>query len=128
MIGMPTDLDVTLTGIFILSNLVIVGGYVFIGVRVVPAATVRLRRTRIGGIGFFLLCAGTHLHMAWHAFTDPDYAAHATTWHVLGIHVVQAAAVWAFVIGLYIEAGRWGPWAAGGANHATPHPEKGNPR
>lgn len=106
--------------VFVVANALIVAGYVFIGVMVVPNATARLARTRVGGIFFFLLCASTHADMAYRAFADPAEGAHATSPIMLTTHVAQALAVWAFVTGLYIETTRWGPWAAGATRRPTP--------
>jgi hypothetical protein len=98
--------------LFVASNLVIVLGYVFLAAVVVPRMTIRLNRTRWGGIVFFLTCALTHLDMIYHYVfasgqTISDVYGEP---HMLLIHIPQAIAVWAFVTGLYAELVRWGPW------------------
>ena len=104
--------------IFVVSNLAIFAGYVFLAGVVVPRATARLLRTRVGGIGFFFTCGLTHLEQVLHYLyggrvTFPELA---REYHMLVVHVVQAICVWLFVTGLYIEMVRWGPWAAGRAD------------
>lgn len=98
--------------LFVASNLAIVAGYFFMAAVVIPRVTIRLHRTRIGGIGFFLLCGLHHLENASHyLFTDSeDVRAVYESPHMLAIDVLQAFAVWAFVTGLYLELVRWGPW------------------
>lgn len=97
---------------YILSNLAITAGYVFLAAVVVPRATLKLKRTRYGGIGFFLLCGLHHLEGVVHYLVNPEGTVQgmATSLHMLLIDVPQAFAVWAFVTGLYIELVRWGPW------------------
>lgn len=97
--------------IFILSNLTIVAGYVYVGLRIMPYADVNMKRTRYGGIAFFLTCAYTHTHLALHAVTSGGLSLDdMISWHMLIVHVVQALSVWIFVTGLYIEFVKWGPW------------------
>lgn len=98
--------------LFIASNIVIVLGYMFLAAVVVPRMTVRLHRTRYGGIVFFLTCAMTHLDMVYHYVfaSDEPIGQVYSEWHMLVIHVPQALAVWAFVTGLYLELVKWGPW------------------
>lgn len=98
--------------LFITSNLVITFGYVFLAAVVMPRATVRLKRTRWGGIVFFVTCGLTHLEMIYHyafAASEPVRDVYSEL-HMLLIHIPQAIAVWAFVTGLYLELVRWGPW------------------
>jgi hypothetical protein len=101
--------------LFITSNFVIFLGYCFLAVFVVPMAAVRLWVTRIGGMLFFLLCGLHHLENVAHLVYTPEQRASEvyTSVHMLLIDVPQAGAVWAFVIGLYLEAVKWGPWSAG---------------
>ena len=103
--------------LFIVSNLGITAGYVFLAVMVVPRATIRMTRTRIGGIGFFLLCGLHHLENVFHLVLAPDAKVIDvfTDLHMLLIDVPQAICVWSFVTGLYLEMTRWGPWSAGAA-------------
>lgn len=95
--------------VFVMANVLITCGYIYLAVQVVPRVRVTLRRTKIGGIGFFLLCAGTHLDMAYHALFYPGKSIQDMfiSPEMLAIHVPQAVAVWLFVTGLYVEVGNW---------------------
>lgn len=99
------DHHAVLRVIFILANLAITSGYLFIAAFIAPNFKVRLLRTRIGGALFFLTCGLTHLEMALHAAFEPDrpFSEMFTSWHMFVIHTVQAASVWSFVTGLYRE-------------------------
>lgn len=87
--------------IFIIANLVITAGYLFVALRIAPYFKVTYLYTKIGGIFFFILCGLTHAQMAYYAWTQThhDY----TSWVSLAIHIPQAIAVWMFVLGLYRE-------------------------
>lgn len=90
--------------VFVLVNLGIVAGYMFLAGVVVPRTNAQLRSTRWGGVVFFLTCGLTHLELAVHAAADqPITLADFESWHMLAVHVVQVIAVWFFVIGLYRE-------------------------
>ena len=97
---------------FVASNLAITLAYFFLAAVVVPRITIKLNRTRFGGIGFFMLCGLHHLDNVFHLL----FAAQSTildvyvSWHMLLIDVPQAFCVWLFVTGLYTELVRWGPW------------------
>lgn len=99
--------------VFILENVGIVVGYAFLALIVVPKVAISLRRTRIGGIGFFLTCAMTHGDQALHSALEPheEYGTIAAEWHMLAIHGAQVIFVLMFVSGLYLEFVQWGPWA-----------------
>lgn len=89
---------------FVLSNLSIFSGYLFIALVLVPNYRVRFWYTKLGGFLFFLTCGFTHLELAVHAWFDGGLPLpEMTSWHMMGVHVVQAAAVWMFVVGLYVE-------------------------
>lgn len=93
---------------FALSNLAIVAGYAFIAVRVAPLfmrrVGVGLWSTRLGGVAFFVLCGATHLWIALAGMSDQHMGCEmATSTHMQVVHTAQAVAVWAFVIGLYLE-------------------------
>ena len=96
------------------SNVGIMIGYVFLAAFVVPRATVHLRRTRIGGIGFFITCGLHHLENVAHLLIDGSMPVGRamTSVHMLLIDIPQLVFVWMFVTGLYLEAVRWGPWRA----------------
>lgn len=105
-----TDNSLTLF-IFILANVMITAGYVFLALGVVPRVAIQLTRTKIGGIGFFLLCGLTHLNMALMAVMQNNhdsYANESTSWLMLAIHIPQAICVWLFVTGIYVEIGDFG--------------------
>lgn len=92
--------------IFIITNVAIFLGYVFIARFVVPSLNIRFRSTLFGGTAFFLLCATTHMELAAHAlFDDPLTVLEFTSWHMMIIHTLQAIAVWVFTFGLYREVG-----------------------
>jgi hypothetical protein len=71
------------------ANLAIIGGYLIVPLTVLARLPLT-RFVRISGIFFFLCCALTHLSMA--AMPDP------APWLAIN-HVMQAVAVWCFVIG-----------------------------
>ncbi len=96
--------------LFIVANLTITAGYIFVAFWVVPKVRIQLKRTLIGGVGFFVLCGLTHIDMALSAIFGENMTMlqMATSWHGLAIHIPQAFAVWMFVTGLYIELGSFG--------------------
>lgn len=99
--------------LFVASNIVIVLGYMFLSLFVVPRVTVHLTRTKVGGVVFFATCGLHHLENIFHVLFQPLEANRhtMTQFHMLLIDVPQAVAVWLFVSGLYLEVVRWGPWA-----------------
>ncbi len=96
--------------IFVLANLTIALAYLWLALAVLPSIPVKLTRTKIGGVGFFLLCGLTHAVMAISSILHPGMSMSemATSWYSLAIHIPQAIAVWMFVTGLYIEIAHWG--------------------
>lgn len=98
--------------LFVVSNLTIVLGYLFMAAVVVPRVTIHLARTRIGGVGFFMLCGLHHLDNVLHFLQSPKVGVGElyVELHMLLIDVPQAVFVWMFVTGLYVELVRWGPW------------------
>lgn len=84
------ELSGTLATVFILSNLIIVAGYVIVPFTLLGRRMPMTRPVRVAGILFFATCAITHLSMAllWPMW-----------WLLVLNHVVQAAAVWYFVLG-----------------------------
>ncbi len=93
--------------LFVIANLIITMGYVYLALTIVPKLRVSLLRTKIGGVGFFVLCGLTHSDMAFMALFHPHMSMGdmAVSWHGLAIHIPQALCVWLFVTGLYIEIG-----------------------
>jgi hypothetical protein len=74
------------------ANLGIVGGYLIVPFTILA----RLPLTtfvRVAGVFFFVCCAATHLYMAFD-MTPP--------WWMALNHIVQAIAVWCFVIGFAV--------------------------
>lgn len=119
---MSTLTDLNASGwTFVVSNLGITLGYVFLSAFVVPRVTVHLHRTRWGGIGFFLTCGLHHLDNVYHfLFQGSQRVDHVFVQaHMLLIDVPQVVFVWAFVTGLYVELVKWGPW-----NTASPKETK----
>lgn len=96
--------------LFAISNLGITLGYVFLAAFVVPKVRVHLLRTRLGGVGFFLLCGLHHLeNVAMTLFMGHESVHMAmTSWHMIVIDVPQVVCVWMFVSGLYLEIVRFG--------------------
>ncbi len=94
---------------FVLVNITITLGYLYLAIVVLPAIPVSLKRTKIGGVGFFLLCGLTHTDMALSALLHEHMSIGemATSWQALAIHVPQAVCVWMFVTGLYLEVRSW---------------------
>lgn len=94
--------------LFVLANVAITAGYLFLAGAVIPKVRIRRLITRVGGIGFFVLCGITHLEMAWMAIASSDthrYADVSVTWWMMGVHIPQAICVWLFVTGIYMELG-----------------------
>lgn len=84
------DVGGALRTLFILANLVIVAGYVLVPFTLLGRRMPMTRPVRIAGILFFATCALTHLSMAmfWPLW-----------WMLVVSHIVQACAVWYFVLG-----------------------------
>lgn len=90
--------------LFVLANIGIFAGYIFAATAVAPRLLVRLRRTQVGGVLFFLTCGLTHLELAVHSATHVEIGlSEFTSWHMVGIHLVQVVAVWMFLTGIYRE-------------------------
>lgn len=104
-----------MTAAFIVANWAIFTGYVFTALFVAPRVQMRYKITKISAVVFFLTCGLHHAENALHVLFEPDetFEKMAHTFHMLAIDVPQAFAVWGFVIGLYLESVRWGPWRAG---------------
>lgn len=88
------------------SNVAIFVGYLFLATYLAPRLDVRYRQTRIGGAVFFLTCGLTHAGLLY----SSHWLAHESVGGVGGgtvvwtvLHVIQAAAVWLFIGGLYRE-------------------------
>lgn len=80
----------TLVTVYVVANLAIVGGYVVVPFTLLGRRMPMTRRVRYAGILFFATCAVTHLSMAlfWPLW-----------WLLVASHVLQACAVWYFVLG-----------------------------
>lgn len=92
---------------FAVENASITAGYVFVALVVAPLFMRRVGVafwwTKVGAVGFFVLCGLTHADMAGAAMFMADDAPMATQWWMQAVHALQAVAVWMFVIGLYVE-------------------------
>lgn len=99
---------------YVLSNVAILGGYLFMGCFVAPRVKVAFMATKIGGALFFILCGLTHLSLSYYTlYRGPDghgmaEAGMASSPAMVLLHAAQAVAVWVFVVGLYVELGRFG--------------------
>lgn len=97
--------------LYVLSNVGITLGYIFLAVAVVPRVRLHLKRTLAGGVGFFVLCGLHHLLGVF----DVLFMGHTgmregmLDIQMLVVDIPQVVAVWLFVTGLYIELVRWGP-------------------
>lgn len=92
---------------FFVANIAIFLGYLFVAVFVMPHFPVKLLKTKIGGVVFFVTCGLTHIEHALHTFGGGEYErGDLLSWHMLVIHVIQAISVWFFVTGLYEEFGK----------------------
>ena len=94
-----TDLRDPWCQLSLLANLGIVAGYLIIPFTALRLVPMKLR-TRLAGVLFFVTCATTHAFMA---FAGEHGAQGAVFWLMLINHVVQAIAVWVFVLGLASE-------------------------
>lgn len=92
---------------FFISNIAIFLGYAFVAVFVMPHFPVKLKKTKFGGVVFFITCGLTHIEHALHTFDGGQYErGDLLSWHMIIIHVIQAISVWFFVTGLYEEFGQ----------------------
>lgn len=89
---------------FAVANMVIICGYIFLALAVVPYMSIT-RGTKLWGAAFFILCAMTHFELAFHSFTRTSIGLsdESITLHMIGLHIAQAISVWGFVSGLYRE-------------------------
>lgn len=92
---------------FLIENVLILAGYVFVALKVAPILPVRLV-TRVGAVAFFVTCTLTHLEQAIHTLYS-----RGTTWgelaseaHMQVVHIPQAIAVWTFVSFFYFDLKR----------------------
>lgn len=85
---------------FALLNFGITLGYLFVAVAVIPHMALSRMWVRAAAVGFFVTCGITHMEMAVYALLNQHHI--FTTFTVVN-HSVQVIAVWAFVIGLYLE-------------------------
>lgn len=92
--------------LFYAGNVVIVAGYLTAAIIITrrrglqPLAGRMRLRTWLSGLGFFLLCGATHLEMALHTYLQHRVLRDDGTvsWHMVAIHVVQAVAIWCFLM------------------------------
>lgn len=92
--------------LFYASNIVILFGYLLAAILITvrrglrPFANRMRLRTWISGLGFFLLCGATHAEMALHTWMGERMIRGDGTvsWHMVTVHVVQAVAIWCFLM------------------------------
>jgi hypothetical protein len=94
--------------IFYVSNLVIVSGYLFASLLITRRkglAKGMSLRAWLAGLSFFLLCGLTHVELAFHAFFNLRVINLDGTvdWHMLVIHIPQAASIWTFLWAMQLE-------------------------
>ena len=87
---------------FIVANLGITIGYLFLAVRILPAMNPTTWQRKVGGFLFFFTCGLTHAFMALMALYHIHWHDTLPWWFWLN-HIVQFVAVWVFIWGLYIE-------------------------
>lgn len=113
------DADVLLY-LAVVADLMIALGYVSLGLLLASkfdaaAPTRTLLAFKASGLLFFLLCAATHAHLAWHAWTGA--AGDPLAGHTLLIHVPQAVAAlvasvlgWSFISLRIYDKSWYGPF------------------
>lgn len=95
-------------GLFIIANLAILAAYTWGALKVAPIIPVT-RRSVILFAGFLALCGiGTHGEHVLHALLSPheEYEHLAREWHMVLIHVVQAAFAWGFMVSFWVDLNR----------------------
>ena len=116
--------------LFYAGNIVIVAGYLTAAIILTrrrglhPFASRMRLRTWLSGLGFFLLCGATHAEMAVHTLLD-ERMIHddgTVSWHMVGIHVVQAVAIWCFLRYAQSDRETIGDPPLEGTAHAEPDP------
>lgn len=113
--------------VFYVSNLFIVAGYLTAATLIVRrkgVASTMSWRTLIGGLSFFVLCGATHVELAFHAFVNEPLipADGHVEWHMLIIHILQAASIWGFLWAVLHDAAGAPPLPLEGA--AAPDEEE----
>lgn len=113
--------------VFYVSNLIIVAGYLTAAALIVRrkgVASGMSWRTLIGGLSFFVLCGATHIELAIHAFLNEPLIPldGRVEWHMLVIHIVQAASIWGFLWAVNYDARGSAPIPLEGA--AEPNEEE----
>jgi hypothetical protein len=94
--------------VFYVSNVVIVSGYIFASMLITRRKGIAKDMTWqawVAGLSFFLLCGLTHVELAIHAFFNRRVINVDGTvdWHMLLIHIPQAASIWAFLWSMSVE-------------------------
>jgi hypothetical protein len=114
-----------LSFVYVLANVAISSAYAYLGVMVFRSKRIRLRGTRIGGVGFFAFGSIIRLDAAYNALTNGTLSFDSLdiSWYVLGVHVPQVICVWMFITGLQVESASRGVYDAAGARR----PDTGNP-
>lgn len=86
-------------------NLAITGAYLFAALFIGPRLKGTSDLTRIAGALFFATCGLHHMEGALHLQATPNLTVFEmfTTVHMLVIDAVQAASIWLFIIGVYLD-------------------------
>jgi hypothetical protein len=88
---------------YVISNIIIVLGYVTLSVLVAPVTDFKRKYTRWGAMIFFLTCGLHHVHNIQHSLSPGIYQTVSIQLpHVL-IDIAQSIAVWVFIFGLSQE-------------------------
>lgn len=92
---------------FVIENVFILTGYLFVAIKVAPILPVRLI-TRVGAVAFFMTCAFTHVEQVLHTLYSrgTPWGELASDVHMQFVHIPQAIAVWTFVSFFYFDLKR----------------------
>jgi hypothetical protein len=97
-------------GLFVAENVLIAVGMLYLGFKVILMAARNLRRTKWGGLLFFMAAAAINADQVITAIGNHRARNHLANWHSIGIRAVLLLGLYLLVTGLYLEYVRWGPW------------------
>lgn len=100
------------TFLYALADISTTLGCIFLGIYVMPLTRLKLRITKVGGVGFFVLSALVHFGQALRTLFRPGRTYGEASYQpaTVIVHVALAVCLWLFICGLYIELVRWAPW------------------
>lgn len=90
-------------GTYVAANVVIIMGYMMLSILVAPVTDFRKWYTKIGALVFFMTCALHHFHNVVHSVDSLAYRRVELNYEHIVIDILQAIAVWIFIIGLSQE-------------------------